>query len=333
MEQGALTRGMVSPDVRSHRFPYVAVMGGIFLLSILSPPGLSAAQDSVSCLRWGQARQIGQLDPELIPEASGLAVSSRFPDRFYHVDDSSATIFLADPAGQFVRTVRIRDTDPIDVEDLALGPCGDTTCLFIADIGDNALRRDTVEVLVVEERAEFPPTVSPRQTLRLRYPDGPHDAEALGVQPDGDILVISRNFFPLNSEAHAELFRVPVELWTNARTDDVLTLEHVASIELRGLASELPGRLISAMDVSEDNRRLLALTYANALEFDLASIAPGRSSQEPFVEGMGVRSIALEALPQQEGIAYLSGDRGFVYTTEAVRGLSPTMRVDCASPE
>jgi len=41
-----------------------------------------------SFFRWSKAVEIGVLGEEL-PEASGLAVSSRYPGRLYHINDSA----------------------------------------------------------------------------------------------------------------------------------------------------------------------------------------------------------------------------------------------------
>lgn len=281
------------------------------------------------CVEWGEAHEVGQLDPELIAEASGLAVSYRFPNRLYHVDDSSSTIFVTDEAGNLIQSVAVSGPRARDVEDLALGPCPPRECLFIADIGDNPGQRDSIEVIVVEEAEEFPAQVSPRLSIRLRYPEGPEDAEALGVSSNGDIFLIARRLFPEQFQAHAELFRLPAELWQDSTADQSHTLEHLASIEMRALASTLPGRLVTGMDFSADDRRLLLLTYEDAFEFEVGSL-PGVS----LVEGEDYVRVPLVTLRQQEGIAYLLGDDGFVYSTESGSGpvpaaAAPIMRVDC----
>jgi hypothetical protein len=77
---------------------------------------------------------------------------------------------------------RTADVDPYDVEDLAVGPDGD---LWVADLGDNERRRDTVAVVVVPDRGEA-------RLHRLTYPDGPHDAEALLVDEGGRPFVVTK---------------------------------------------------------------------------------------------------------------------------------------------
>jgi hypothetical protein len=74
-----------------------------------------------------------------------------------------------------VTETRTAEIDPYDSEDLARGPDGE---LWVADIGDNQRRRDTVAVIVLPARGKS-------RLHRLTYPDGPHDAEALLVDDAG----------------------------------------------------------------------------------------------------------------------------------------------------
>lgn len=78
------------------------------------------------------------------------------------------------------RTARI---DPRDTEDLALGPDG---ALWVADTGDNELKRATVAVIVVPVRGTA-------RLYRLSYPDGPHDAEAMVVDATGAPVIVTKD--------------------------------------------------------------------------------------------------------------------------------------------
>jgi hypothetical protein len=87
-------------------------------------------------------------------------------------DDSGgpATVFGLSTRGRLVRQISLGQN--VDWEDIAAR--GST--LYVGDIGDNALSRPSITVY----RGSEP--------LQLRYPDGPHDAEALLV--DGPRIVI-----------------------------------------------------------------------------------------------------------------------------------------------
>ncbi len=299
-------------------------MRWISIICILYAATLEAQNVPGACVEWGEAREVGQLDSGLIPEASGIEVSSVFPDRLYHVDDSSTRFYVTDLRGDLIQSVSISGTSGIDVEDLALGPCPQTTCLFIADIGDNPEQRDSIEVIVVEEVEDFPEEVLPTHRISLRYPEGSEDAEALAVGPNGDLYVMVRRFVPEESEPYSELFRLSAESWIGEANSSG-TLESVSGIDFRNLASTLPGQLVTGMDVSDDGERLLVLTYLDAYEFQLSRV----ETSESLVEGRDYTRIPLTPLRQQESIAYVPRSQALVYGTESGGGRSPIMRVEC----
>ena len=299
-------------------------MRWILIVCILYATALEAQNGVGLCLEWGEAREVGQLDSAIIPEASGIEVSSVFPDRLYHVDDSSTRIYVTDAQGIFLQSVSIEGTNGIDVEDLALGPCGETTCLFIADIGDNPRRRDSIEVIVVEEVEEFPEQVLPLHRISLRYPEGPEDAEALAVGPNGDLYVMVRRFVPEESQPYSELFRLPADIWTGEVNSSGI-LESVSGIDFRDLAPTLPGQLVTGMDFSADGERLLVLTYLDAYEFQISRLETSQS----LVEGRDYFRIPLAPLRQKESVAYVPGSSALIYGTESGGGRSPIMRVEC----
>src|SRR5262245_20941733 len=144
------------------------------------------------CTSWQEAVKIGEL-PARINEASGLAISKAYPGRMYHVNDSgdSGTFFVTDMSGGKMQQIRVAGFHPTDVEDMRVAPCGEgRSCIFLADIGDNDRDRHTIELALIEEAATFRQSVRPWKTVRMRYPDGPHDAESMAIHPDGTILIL-----------------------------------------------------------------------------------------------------------------------------------------------
>ncbi|MEZ4451351.1 MAG: hypothetical protein R3B09_17865 [Nannocystaceae bacterium] len=136
-------------------------------------------------------------DPE-ISEASGLAQSRSQPGVFWVHNDSgdSARFFAFDGAGATLGIFALTDVDAEDWEDLALGP-GPTpgAWIYLADIGDNLAARPRVTVYRVPE----PDAAAARgglmkitgaEAIVLAYPDKPHDAETLLVDPaTGDLFI------------------------------------------------------------------------------------------------------------------------------------------------
>jgi hypothetical protein len=274
-------------------------------------------QSGAPC-KWGPARQMGSLEAG-INEASGVAISRRFANRIYHINDSGDEpgFFVTDWNGRDTRRVDLTGPDVEDTEDLDLAPCGTGDCLFIADIGDNDEERSHIEIVIVEEVADFSRRVAPRSRIRIRYPDGPHDAEALAVHPNGDIYIltktvnISRLRLSLND---ARVYRLKRDNWFRGG-NSVSTLELAGTIDFSRLlpGSILGGRVPTGMDISPDGKRVLILTYQNAVELFVDLSLPMPRDWSP---GRNLQAIPLINLEQQEAIAYLPDGRGFVYTTE-----------------
>ena len=104
-----------------------------------------------------------------LDEASGLVLSGGL--LWTHADSGGpASVFGLSTRGKLVRRVSLPRN--VDWEDIAAR--GST--LYVGDIGDNAMSRPGIGVY------------RGTQAIALRYPDGPHDAEALLV--DGPRIVI-----------------------------------------------------------------------------------------------------------------------------------------------
>jgi hypothetical protein len=269
---------------------------------------------------WGKPAEVGSLDNQ-INEASGLAVSRRFADRVYHINDSDVTgrFFVTSLAGRNMRTIYVPGFQPKDTEDLALGPCDTATdCLFIGDIGDNDRVRKDIEIIVVEERSEFPNEDRIRNRVRARYPDASHDAESLAVHPDGDIYILTKNF-QLDGlrpvVGPARVYRLKREQWQNSR-DSISTMELVMTLDFAKLLpkSLLGGRMPTGMAIAPNGMRFLVLTYQDAVEFSVDLSKP--STPDAWKEGREYRRIPLLILAQQEAISFTRDGKALIYTTE-----------------
>jgi hypothetical protein len=263
-----------------------------------------------------------------------MAASRLVPDRLYHVNDSwrsNPVFFITDLDGQNLQSVSIQyaPTDrAVDIEDMDVGRCGDTSCLFIGDVGDNLKSRATIRIVVIEEVSETSTLVEAKQTLSLRYPDGAHDAESLAVHPNGDIYILTKETVSLLGTAPARLYKLPRATWETAG-EDVLTLEYVGSIDLRALSGttvNVFSHLATGMDISGDGSRLLVLTYGEVFEIavDVSQLAGETISTEtPY------KYIEVTTLVQQESISYANEGYSFFYSAEARSGSAPLMREDC----
>jgi hypothetical protein len=132
-----------------------------------------------------------QLRDPRISESSGLALSRAHPHTVWTANDSgdSARVFAVDTRTGETVGVHTFGAPVRDVEALAVTPEGR---LLVADIGDNARSRHAVRVYSFKEPA-LGDTSGSAQSWELAYPDGPHDAEALAVDPvSGRIHVVTK---------------------------------------------------------------------------------------------------------------------------------------------
>ena len=201
---------------------------GLLALALVLAPVLGAATASAASAA-STADDAPDVDRTIrdgrIKESSGLAVSLRHQGVLWTLNDSgnSPRIYAIGTNGRTEAAVRISSEENVDWEAITSfrmpagvaaggGPAPGTALLGIGDIGDNRAQRDGVRVVLVREPEDLrSTTVDPVRVLRLRYPDGPRDAEALLADPrDGRLYVVSKNLFG------AELYAVPERVWPEA---------------------------------------------------------------------------------------------------------------------
>jgi hypothetical protein len=288
------------------------------------------------CKQWGEGEKAGALDYLQIDEASGIAVSSKFPGRLYHVNDSGSGpyFYVSGPDGGKTKAVRIEGFNALgsDFEDASLGPCfSGEFCFFIADIGDNSERRRFVRIIVIEEIEDYGRSVIPLKILKLAYPDRPHNAEGMAVHPNGDIYIFTKEEDLDRMESYpAKLYKLEKGKWENA-DDGVLKLEYAGELDLPGLSgSDSPfGGVVTSFDIAPGGKTFLVLTYEDAYEFDTDLSASGLKLSGRLVRDKDYSVIKLTSLPQQESISYVEEGRGFIYDSEYHVFDVPIIRVEC----
>ena len=271
-------------------------------------------------------RVLGTLDPELFDEASGLAVSQQFPGRLYHINDSGSrgfNFFYTDLYGNLLGETEIRKVkrSAKDVEELTLGPCGDSSCLYIGNIGDNKRRRPELDVVYVAEEEVYEERTNFWKHLKVRFPDGMHDAEAMAVHPNGDLYIFTKSWYVyLIVPAPARLYKISAERIAAAPDAEVQTLSFVGELDLPKLSGEVIGGVATSFDIAPDGSKFLVLTYNRALEFYTDLSEEDWKPSDALVKGKDYALLGIPPLPQQEAVAYLPNGRDFVYTTELIGG-------------
>lgn len=288
----------------------------IVLLLVLTPPSTAAAQ--LLAPRPVQVLSKGAFQEPDLTEASGVAVSSTFPRVLYTINDSGnpPDIFAFDSTGRPLGRWRVPGVRNRDWEAISRGPCPAGSCLYLGDIGDNLERQRSVIIYRVQEPKDFrifrdvEGVAAPGlDSLVFSYPDGPHDAEAMWVDGNGDVNIVSKG-----RGGSVKLYRVPGRAFGGAPV--VAELRQELAIK-----PEQPiGRLVTDGAISPDGTKIALRTYTEIYIYPTAG--PGRLA--PMSLSCNVTGLE----KQGEGITWLD-ERRLVLTSEAVGGPGPIHIVTC----
>ncbi|MCL7956442.1 MAG: hypothetical protein M8857_09915 [marine benthic group bacterium] len=274
------------------------------------------------------ATVVAALDTALM-EVSGIARDPRRSDLFWLHNDSGndPILFAVDSTGRLLGSAPISRAAARDVEDLAIGRCGETWCAYVGDIGDNLAAHSSITV----QRVEIPPLdalggpstvrlepLEPLDTWKLVFPDGPRDAEGL-VFDDlrGEIGIISKG-----REDEVVLYGASLsELESGSEVAQALTRVGRLPVEIGSHSSQL----VTGADLSADRNWLALRSYAS-LHF-----IPwhGALDQDTTAEVLTVSLLgALE--PQGEGVTWSADGEVLWLASEGRGGRPPQLsRIRC----
>jgi len=288
-------------------------------------PGPSLSPSTTVATGYRAATTLGVLSDPDIAESSGLVASRRNPGLLWTHNDSGdgPFVYCLDAAIRSCGVWRVTGAEAFDWEDIAIGPGPERDGgpdLYVGDIGDNIGQRDTIVVYRTPEPVvtggAAPTKAAPAATvraeaLRLRYPDGPHNAEALAVHPTtGDLYVITKN------PSNATVYRAAAP--RDPRS--VTTLTPVGTIRL-GIGLLGP-ELVTGADISPDGRRVALSTYASGYELEL----PPGTDHFDAIWGAHPTPVALGPRRQGESVAYRLDGNALLSTSETEP--SPVQQVE-----
>ena len=261
---------------------------------------------------YGASTQLARLKDKAVKESSGLAASRRFPGVYWTHNDSGdgPFIYAFDTRGNGRGTWRVTGATANDWEDVAAGPGPkpDVSYLYIGDIGDNQSKRSEIVIYRVPEPELSKGTVSKSkaaataasEAIRLRYPDGSHDAEALLVHPaTGNLYIITKTPF-----ANPGIYEAAAPLALGS----TITLNRVGTLEVPSLL----GGIITGGAISPDGRRVVFCDYLQGYEAVLAEKKAAFNTiwKEPLA------SISLGSRKQGEAITYRLDGKALLMTSE-----------------
>ena len=255
--------------------------------------------------------------PRLI-ESSGVAVSRQYPGVLWTHNDSGdgPYLYATDQNGTDRGFLLVSGAEAFDWEDIALGVCPPpfraAACLYIADTGDNLGVRPYATIYALPE--PVPPespgdtlrTTSAPAELRVSYPDGPHDVEAIFVSPrDTATYLVSKG-----RGGPMKVYRVAAKEWSNAKSaGEPVVASIVQTLDIRPNGEA--GRQITGAAIRPDGRVVALRTYGEIYLFAPGvggRLAPAR--ERPCdIAGVEIGG---------EGVAFLN-DTTLILTSEAGR--------------
>lgn len=222
-----------------------------------------------------------------LTESSGLAFSIRNPDRLWTHNDSGdgAWLYAFDRQGKATGRWFLMSVKANDWEDIASFQVDGQSYIVIADTGDNDAKRSDIKLHWFKEPD---PDDSGRlfqgqiQTIRVRYPFGARDCEAIAVDPKTKLVwLATKRWLP-----SCDLLTVPL-----AASNDLVTATS---------AGTLPLPMVTGMDISADGQSMVIGSYLNAVLFQKKQVAEDWSTalrSAPL-------SLAMPKLRQIEAIAF-----------------------------
>lgn len=211
-------------------------------IGVPEPPPLG---DGTVCdLYSNGVEELGEIDNEAIVEASGIVASQRHDAVFWVINDSGndAAVYAVDATGATLATIEIDGVLGFDWEDIAIGPGPDAgeSYLYIGDIGDNLRLRSTISLLRFPEPDLDDSVLANPETIRLSFPEGARDSEAMWVDPvTGDAFVVTKR----QTNGKAVAFRAAA---AGLQPGEPVPLEEVADFRFD------EGVFVTAADVTSD---------------------------------------------------------------------------------
>ena len=263
---------------------------------------------------FGSPAKLATIKQPAINESSGLVASRTLPGAYWTHNDSGdgPFIYALNTRGESLGTFRVTSANARDWEDISIGPGPqpNRSYLYIGDIGDNSEARPDIVIYRVAEpdlktmgkgsTKARPLTTEPAEAIRLKYPDGKHDAETLLVHPTtGNLYIMTKVAFanPVVYEAAAPL--------TAAK---VITMKRIGEVHIPSIF----GGAITGGSVSPDGRRVALCDYFQGYELVLP--ASSRNFDDIWKEKM--TGFDLGKRQQGEAIAYRLDGNALLATSE-----------------
>jgi hypothetical protein len=255
----------------------------------------------------------GLLQRKDMDEISGIAASGINENLYYVHNDSGDTsrFFAMLPSGE-VKSIIYFNGDPRerygvnDCEDIAVGPgpVKGKSYVYMGDIGDNDAKWNHITIYRIEEQklwANGGVVNAPAVPLRLKYPDGPKDAETLMVDPiEKLIYIVSKR------QDSVTVYTTPLIYKPNDR----LILNKRRRLFFPGYKLF---KWITGGDISKDGQQVLIKSYTNVYYWK-------RQNNEPIWKTLQRKPRILSYVQEKQGeaIGFTPDGKGYYTTSEGV---------------
>lgn len=246
--------------------------------------------------RYAEPVKLCDLQNKDVNESSGLAASRLAPGRYWTHNDSGdkARLFCFDLQGRHLGTCKLKRIKSIDWEDMCSFVLDDRPRLVVADTGDNLGRRRVYLLHIFDEPKNPSKDVKDVRTVKLNYPTGAVDCEAVGFDPVLREFIFVEKRFALSCRVFRAGYPKP---------------------DADRIQAELLGRIripvVTAMDISPDGARAMVMTIGQAFEFT-------RGPDESWAEAFRAKPTKVTMPPRRQGeaICYDSDGRDLLLTSE-----------------
>jgi hypothetical protein len=256
--------------------------------------------------------KLADLEDQAIYESSGLVASRTSPGSYWTHNDAGNEpfIYAFDSQGRSRGVWRVTGATSDDWEDMSTGPGPkpNTNYLYIGDIGDNSGTRSEIVIYRIPEPvipntttvSERPNATEAAEAIRLRYPDGSHDSEALLVHPrTGRIYLVVKEKSTQPGIYAADAPKV---------SGEVVTLTRIGEVDMTGRS----GALINGGAISPDGQRAALSDYTQGYEF----VLPDANAAFDSIWKQPMRAVDLGKRKHGETICYRLDGKALLATSE-----------------
>lgn len=259
---------------------------------------------------YGPPSSIATIKDNSISESSGVTASRLTPGAYWTHNDSGdgPFIYAFDTSGVTLAVFRVAGAQARDWEDMASGPGPrrDKQYLYLGDIGDNNGARAEIvvyrvlEPAIVKSTKKKPATTAPAEAIRLRYPDGSHDAETLLVHPtSGNIYILTKV-----TMANAVIYEAAAPFTAGKP----ITMRRIGDIRVPSLF----GGILTGGSISPDGRRVALCDYFQGYEL----VLPAGAKDFNEIWKQKVTNFDIGKREQGEAITYRLDGKALLATSE-----------------